>query len=294
MQITPSIIFCGMLIPALLVTLSVVIGRAWREGREKFCTLPGVAIGAGLMIGMPCLVGNLSLFPPTSGWHWIFWLGAIVIVMAIVETVVFTHRVLVLGLCIGAGIAAMLLLGRGRIMLGRTWTGEEALLWVGLASIALIVSLVSACLVNARVGPRTPACVLALCASVAAASVGLSGKSEMLANTAIIGAVCACTIAGLSIVMPHLRLGVSVWFALVLLMNATLWASLDPWYASMPVMDGVLIAFAPLGVWVGLLADRQRWYAAPLVGMTASGVMLAVPVYHLYETIVRYRADGFL
>jgi len=28
--------------------------------------------------------------------------------------------------------------------------------------------------------------------------------------------------------------------------------------------------------------------------MTASGVMLAVPVYHLYETIVRYRADGFL
>jgi MFS family permease len=294
MQISPSIIFCGVMMPGLLMMLSVIIGRPWRVGREHYCALTAVAIGAGLMIGMPCLVANMSFFPPVSGWHWIFWLGGIVIVLAMIEGVFFQHRMRVLGLCAVAGVGAMLLLARGRMMVGRTWTGEEALLWVSLAAVAVVVSLVSVCLVSARTGPRTPACVLALCAGVAMASVGLNGKSELLAHVAMMGAVCAVMLAGLTILLPHFRVGISVWFAVVLLMNATLWASFDAWYASLPMVDGILIACAPLGAWMGVLGDRQRSYAGPLVGMAASGVLLAVPVYHLCETIARYRTDGFM
>lgn len=287
-------IFCAGVIPALLVVVAALASRSWRDGRERWGAVPAVAMAVAFMIGMPCLVDGLTLLPPRNGWHWLFWVAAGVGVVGVVELVA-PRRWLVW--LVGAVVSVVAYYLLARVFIHRTsrpWTTPIAVQWIAISSVASIVMMLTGDLLTRCNGSaRAAACGFAVIAMVSAAQIGFQ-SSEQHAHVAGIVATCAGAVAALSILMPHLRFGASVWLAIALLLTAVTTVNLDPWYSSVPLQNGLLIFAAPLAAWAALLGDSRRWYAPTAVAIIAVLAPLAPVIVRVVEAAIEFRKQGFL
>lgn len=287
-------IFCAGLLPVLLVVVAALAGRTWRDDCARWAALPAIGIGAAFMIGMPCLVEGLTIWPPRNGWHWLFWIAAGAAAVGAIELALpRAWLVWVLGAVVS--VVAFYLLARIFILRpSRPWSTGDAAMWIGISASAAWLMALSSDLLTRRTGNgRLAAWTLALTALVAAAQIGLR-SSQQHAHVAGIAAMCALAIAGLSLLMPYLRFGSAVWLALSLLLTAVTTVNLDPWYASVPLLNGILIFVAPLTAWAALLADPQRRLAPMAVAIIATLAPLSPVIVQVVETAIRMHAQGYL
>jgi hypothetical protein len=135
---------------------------------------------------------------------------------------------------------------------------------------------------------------LAATAGLSAVAVGFLGKSATLSQLALAPAAMAAAAAAFVTFYRYVELPLSAWATLAILTQSIVLVSLDAWYGSMPLVDGVALMLAPVASLAALWGVRERRYATALIAVVAVLACCGVPIAHIIETAMEYRDDGYL
>lgn len=277
------------LLAATTCAMSVLVGmlasRPWKN--ERLAGLPALGLAVGLLGGMVVLFGMPSeWFPVKTRWHWLYWAPVPLIVAGAVEAIVGPRKALTWIVALLAIIASIGLGAVGRVH-ARGWQGMEIPLWISASAAVAIGTALASHYVSQKIGARSVGIAWAVTA------VAMAGAGAFLSKFQSLGTIISLLAPGVGMVavllfcFPKFSPGIALWATLAALATVLISAASEPWYGSMHPVQAVLLALAPLGAVAGLMADRSRWWAPPLVVALAT---IAIACWPIGATISEYQA----
>ncbi len=281
---------------AVLTFGSVVIARPWRtQTHARLGSLPAIAVAVSFIGGMFALVGSdLGVLWPKGGFQWLLWSAAACALVAGVEAVLGLKKIVIILLGAAVIVAGFWLIGVGRLSAeARAWTASDGAMWIGLSAAIALANVVAGTVVESRLCMRPVLVGWTITIVLGAVIVGLLGKSERLANLMFVLGGASFGVMLASLLWCRFHPSASVWLTLSVLTTGIVSAGMEPWYASLPVPQAVLLLCAPLACLAALLADRARMWKPILVVALVVLAMLVGPMVESYEKYQQYRAMGF-
>jgi hypothetical protein len=281
---------------AVLGAGSVLACRPWQDNANpKLASLPAIGAAVAMVGAMFTLVGSdLSVFWPKAGFQWLFWISLVCIAIAIIEAWLGLKKIVLLLIGVVVIVAGLLLIAQGRFNGRETgWAGADGIGWIGLSAIIAFANILASMFVSSKVNTRPVLIGWTLAIGISAGIVGLLGKSERLANLMLVLASGAGGMMLVTIFWSRFRPGASVWLTLSALTIGIVSAAMEPWYASLPVPQAIVVLAAPLACLGALLGERNSAWKPSLVVIIAVLALLAWPIADSYQTYQQYRALGF-
>ncbi len=293
-----NVMTMGAALCALCTLVATLAAKPWKsaDASTRLAALPAIGLAIGFFVAILYILDRPEQFlPPKNRWQWLYFAPFPIIAAGVLEALVGTRGVIKTVIVTLAVVLAIVITGMGRVYpdYARAWEASEMAGWTGMSAILATASTLASWLVSRRIGARP-----VVAAWVVAAIAGF-GACAFLASFASLGNASAMLVPGVlalaavCFVFPKFSPGLSVWGGISILATALISAALDPWYGSMQVPHGVLLLLAPLGMLAGLIADRSRWWAPPVVAMLATVAIACWPIGATISTYLSYREQGF-
>lgn len=292
--------FLGAFVCAACTLIATLAARPWRaDASTRLAGLPAIGLGVGFLIAMYIVAGDhrpTKLFPPVERWHWIFWAPVPVVLAGLFEWVLGRRGLVKTTLCCLAVIAGIALAGVGQIYPAykRGWHGAEIAEWPSLSILLSVASTMITWLVASRLNARTAASAWFIAVLAGAGACAFLSKFGSLGNAATMLVPGAGVLMVSCFVFPKHKPGLATWAGLSILSTALVSAAIKPWYGSMEIGHGVLLLLAPLGALAGLIADRSRWWAPPLVAALTTIAIACWPIGATISGYLVYEKGGML
>lgn len=301
MIVEPAWFLYGVAIPLAIALVVVWALSRSRDARPGGWPALGWTLGIGLAT-LAALLANTGPPPwkPIESTHWLVMVitpGALLVSLLSTWAKVPRQLLLVLRVSVAAGIAPPLL----QPLLRYSWGGGEATAWlVGLGLGSLLIWMLMHLNVS-RYGGAAPLFVLGATAAGVAACTAASGsitEGQLAGSFAVVlGGAYLATLRGKSLTHAGPAMtDLAVPVLLGLLVNSWMYSwrmQHEPWA---PRVVAVLLAVAPLGLWMGRLPTfkRQSGTRQALIGcgVTLGLIALALGIAG-YEAYLRSRAVSY-
>ncbi|MCW8128841.1 MAG: hypothetical protein KIS92_00525 [Planctomycetota bacterium] len=268
----------GILMPALAA--GACWGLGWRVWKRRGSVPSGAHFAGAPALALAFVAGCLLTwgwpgFPPRLAEDWLPFLALLGWVAGLRAAAKAPGLAVVLVLCLGLAAASLgLTLGPKRAV----WSTGEAVAWhagIGLASALVLAAL--ELLAEARPGASLPLALWLWCAGIAG-SLALTGSIKY---GQIAGLLAAALGAG--VVAAWLAPRFTFWRGplYVLVPVAVALLACGHFYSDLPLSAAIVLALAPLALWLGELSfvdKRPAWLAVPmrmaLVGLPVAAALL--------------------
>lgn len=301
MIIDPIWFLYGVAAPLVIAFAVVWVLSRGRDARKGGRPAVGWALGIGLAT-FAALLANTGLPPwkPIESTHWLVMAiapGALLVSLLSTWAKMPRSLLIVLRVFVAAGIAPLLL----QPMLRYSWSSPEATAWlVGLGLASLLIWILIHMNIS-RYGGTAPLFVLGATAAGVAACTAASGSitEGQLAGSFAVGLGGAYLATLKSKAPPHIGPAVTdlaVPVLLGLLINSWMYSwqmQHEPWA---PRIVAVLLAVAPLGLWMGRppVFKRQSGNRQALIGCGVTlGLIALALAFAGYEAYLRSQAVSY-
>ncbi|HEV2292762.1 MAG TPA: hypothetical protein VGR35_02840 [Tepidisphaeraceae bacterium] len=259
-------------LPALLGAVAMLATRPWRRGRDLGGWGGALAIAGGFAIAFYHMFSGVPPFPPVSAQQWLFFLGAAVVLVAVLQALVRSKWFAPTASALVAGATPYLLLQKVSFLEPRPlW------MWIVVGGVVMVAWWGAMELLSRRARGGTLPLLIGVIfgfsglAIINAHSATLGQVAGSLAVPLVIIAAAAMGTRGGVVLARGGALAVAV-FLLGLLLTAH-------FFADLPVRDLVLLAAAPLAAWAGelpKLGNPDSWKRV-VVRTVAVLAILALP-----------------